>query len=386
MTALIAVLSLILVTIVILQISRITELANRIRGEEEAFKRNNKITANLMLGFLGLFLVGCLFCAVYYNNYLLGFGPHESASEHGSSIDSIFLITTLVTGTVFVITQIALFYFAWKYQEKPGKKALFMPHDNKLEIIWTLIPAISMFVLVISGLIVWNEVMADVKEGEEVIEIEATGMQFAWMIRYPGADGKLGVRDYKKINGINPLGQIWEDRANLDDLRPSEIVLPVGKKVRVRITARDVLHNFFLPHFRVKMDAVPGMPTYFVFTPVKTTEQYREELSKYKEYQVPSDPSDPESLMLWETFNYELACAELCGTGHFSMRTLVKIVEQEEYEDWIASQTPYYESSIKGGSDDPYILSLQPNNSEEDSKESMGSIEEEISNSLGSAY
>ncbi len=386
MTALIAVLSLILVTIVILQISRITELANRIRGEEEAFKRNNKITANLMMGFLGLFLLGCLFCAVHYNNYLLGFGPHESASEHGSSIDSIFLITTLVTGTVFVITQIALFYFAWKYQEKPGKKALFMPHDNKLEIIWTLIPAISMFVLVISGLIVWNEVMADVKEGEEVIEIEATGMQFAWMIRYPGADGKLGVRDYKKINGINPLGQIWEDRANLDDLRPSEIVLPVGKKVRVRITARDVLHNFFLPHFRVKMDAVPGMPTYFVFTPVKTTEQYREELSKYKEYQVPSDPSDPESLMLWETFNYELACAELCGTGHFSMRTLVKIVEQEEYEDWIASQTPYYESSIKGGSDDPYILSSQPNNSEEDSKESMGSIEEEISNSLGSAY
>jgi cytochrome c oxidase subunit II len=389
MTALIAVLSLILVTVVILQISRITELANRIRGEEEAFKRNNKISANLLLGFLGLFLLGCLFCAFHYNNYLLGFGPHESASEHGSSIDSIFLITTLVTGTVFVITQIALFYFAWKYQEQPGKKALFMPHDNKLEVIWTLIPAISMFVLVISGLVVWNEVMADVREGEEVLEIEATGMQFAWMIRYPGEDGKLGARDYKKINGVNPLGQIWEDRANLDDLRPSEIVLPVGKKVRVRITARDVLHNFFLPHFRVKMDAVPGMPTYFVFTPVKTTEQYREELSKYKEYQVPSDPSDPDSPMLWESFNYELACAELCGTGHFSMRTLVRIVEQEEYDEWIASQTPYYQSSIKGGAEDPYLLSVLPSeeNTASEGENSVGStVEGDLNNSLGSTF
>jgi cytochrome c oxidase subunit II len=389
MTALIAVLSLILVTVVILQISRITELANRIRGEEEAFKRNNKISANLLLGFLGLFLLGSLFCAIYYNNYLLGFGPHASASEHGSSIDSIFLITTLVTGTVFIITQIALFYFAWKYREQPGKKALFMPHDNKLEVIWTLIPAISMFVLVISGLVVWNEVMADVREGEEVLEIEATGMQFAWMIRYPGEDGKLGARDYKKINGVNPLGQIWEDRANLDDLRPSEIVLPVGKKVRVRITARDVLHNFYLPHFRVKMDAVPGMPTYFVFTPVKTTEQYREELSKYKEYQIPSDPSDPDSPLLWETFNYELACAELCGTGHFSMRTLVRIVEQEEYDEWIASQTPYYQTSIKGGSEDPYLLSIVPSedNTTSEEEDALGSaVEENLNNSLGSTF
>ena len=103
--------------------------------------------------------------------------------------------------------------------------------------------------LVVGGLDVWNEAMADVEPGEEVIEFEATGYQFAWALRYPGEDGKLGTRDYTKINGVNSLGQVWTDEKNLDDLMVDEIVLPKGKKVRVRIIARDVLHNFYLPHF-----------------------------------------------------------------------------------------------------------------------------------------
>lgn len=355
-TAFLAILSIFLIALIVLQVSRISELASRIRGEKEAIKRENKISANLLLGFMIIGLIVVVIVAWLYKNYLLGYGPHQSASEHGSSIDSIVFTTTVITGIVFFITQFMLFYFAWKYQADPNRKALFMPHDNKLEIIWTIIPAVTMFILVISGLVVWNQVMADVGPDEEVLEIEATGMQFAWMIRYPGPDGKLGSRDFRRINGFNPLGQVWEDRANLDDLRPSEIVLPKGQKVRVRITSRDVLHNFYLPHFRLKIDAVPGFPTYFVFTPSKTTEEYREELSKYKEYQIPADPSDPESPMLWEAFNYELACAELCGTGHFSMRTLVRIVEREEYEKWLSEQTSFYESSIKGTSDDPYVV------------------------------
>jgi cytochrome c oxidase subunit 2 len=102
------------------------------------------------------------------------------------------------------------------------------------------------------------------------------------------------------------------------------------------------------------MDAVPGMPTYFVFTPTKTTEEYRQELSQYPEYQVPVDPNDPESPMLWEDFNYELACAELCGRGHWSMQKTVRIVSEDEYEAWKATQTPHYEQLIKGTEDDPY--------------------------------
>jgi cytochrome c oxidase subunit 2 len=196
--------------------------------------------------------------------------------------------------------------------------------------------------------------MADVGPDEEVIEIGATGYQFAWHLRYPGPDGVLGERNFKLINGLNPIGQDWTDEKNLDDFHPDEIVLPVGKKVRVRINSRDVLHNFYLPHFRVKMDAVPGIPTYFVFTPTKTTEDYRLELSKYEEYNVPTDPTDPESNMLWEDFNYELACAELCGASHFSMRRTVRIVSESEYEDWLATQQSYYMNSIRNTSDDPF--------------------------------
>ncbi len=147
---------------------------------------------------------------------------------------------------------------------------------------------------------------------------------------------------------------MWEDPKNLDDFQPTDIVLPVGKKVRVRILARDVLHSFFLPHFRVKMDAVPGMPTYFVFTPSRTTEEYRKELSKYPEYQIPADPDEPNGPQKWEVFDYELACAELCGAGHFSMRKVVRIVEEDEYEAWLNEQTPYYFSSIRGKDSDPY--------------------------------
>jgi cytochrome c oxidase subunit 2 len=284
---------------------------------------------------------------------MLGYGPHQAASAHGPELDSMFNVTLFFTGIVFVLTHIALFYFAYKYRGRKGALSTFIPHDNKLEIIWTAVPAVVMCFLVIRGLVAWNDVMADVKEDEEHIEIEATGSQFLWYLRYPGPDGKLGARNYKLITGKNPLGQDWLDDKNLDDVQPADLVLPVNKKVRVRITARDVLHNFYLPHFRVKMDAVPGMPTYFVFTPTKTTEEYRQELSKYPEYQQPTDPKDPDSEPLWKTFNYELACAELCGKGHFSMKKLVKIVSEDEYNAWLKEQQSYYMANIRNSEEDP---------------------------------
>jgi cytochrome c oxidase subunit 2 len=361
MTTLIILLCVALIVVIIVQIGKVTELASKIRGEQEVQDATNRRQSFYMLLFMLVFLVGCIWSAVYYKNYMLGYGPHESASVHGSSLDYLFNITLFFTGIVFVITQILLFYFAWRYKAQAGRKAIYMPHDNKLEVVWTVIPAVVMTFLVVGGLDAWNEVMADVPEdatftlvpeGEnEYLEIEATGYQFAWHLRYPGEDGKLGARDYTKITGTNPLGQVWTDEKNLDDFHPGEIVLPVGKPVRVRITARDVLHNFYLPHFRVKMDAVPGMPTYFVFTPEKTTEEYRQELRNYPEYQVQSD-ADPEK-QLWETFEYELACAELCGAGHFSMRRLVKVVPMDEYKAWLENQQSYYFSSIRGTDADP---------------------------------
>lgn len=352
MTALLIFICVALIAIIVVQIGRVTELAEKIRGEEEMQAIINRRHGWLSVAFLVIFLVGCFVSAYVYKNWMLGYGPHQSASMHGGSIDSLFNLTLFFTGIVFVITHIALFWFAYKYRGQKGNKATFLSHNNRLEIIWTAIPAVVMAFLVISGLDVWNEVMADVDPNEEIIEVEATAYQFAWLLRYPGADGALGTRNYKLIGGTNPAGQDWTDLKNVDDFHPDELVLPVGKKVRVRIIARDVLHNFYLPHFRLKMDAVPGMPTYFVFTPKTTTADYREQLSKYSEYQQP-DPNDP-TKQLWQTFNYELACAELCGNGHFSMRRIVRIVSEDEYKVWLAQQKSYYLSNIRGKDEDPF--------------------------------
>ncbi len=348
MTSLIVLLSVVLLVVVAVQIGRISELSAKIRGEEAAQHDSNKFNATLGMYFMVAFLIFCVASALYYKNYMLGYGPLKAASEHGSSIYSLFNATLFFTGIVFVLTHIALFWFAYKYREQKGRKVLFIPHDNKLEVIWTAIPAVVMCGLVVGGLWVWNDVMSDVKEGEDVIEIEATGYQFAWALRYPGNDNALGTKYFRNIvPGVNELGIDYNDPKSLDDFLADEIVLPKGKKVRVRITARDVLHNFYLPHFQVKMDAIPGLPTYFVFTPKFSTEEYRMELKKYPEYNVPADPAEPNGPKKWEVFNYELACAELCGTGHFSMRKLVKIVSDEEYQKWLETQKSAFETNIK---------------------------------------
>lgn len=354
MTAIIIIGILALLVILVVQIGKLSDLRSKIMGEEDINYINYDFTGKLILLFMIGFLVFCVVSAYYYKNWMLGYGPHESASIHGKSIDGLFDTTLIFTGIVFFITQILLFWYAFKYRSQRGKKGIYFPGSTKLELVWSIIPSIVLVILVARGLIAWNDIMADVKPDEKVIEIEATGYQFAWNIRYGGPDRYIGTKNYKKITPLNAIGQDWNDVKNLDDFSANDIVLPVNKKVRVRITARDVLHNFYLPHFRVKMDAVPGLPTYFVFTPTKTTEEYREELRKYKEYQALSDPNDPNSEPMWKAFNFELACAELCGNGHYSMRKLVYIVSEQEYETWYKSQKSTYLTTIRNTDEDPF--------------------------------
>ncbi|MCB9329740.1 MAG: OmpA family protein [Lewinellaceae bacterium] len=354
MTALIIVLCIILITIVLVQIGRVTELTAEIKGEREARKDASKWNGWLSLGFVSIFLPAVMISAWLYKDQMMGYGPHAAASEHGGTLDSMFNLTLILTGIVFVLTHIALFWYAYKYRWKENRKAEFIAHDNRLEVIWTAVPAVVMTLLVVRGLDAWNTVMADVGSDEDFMEIEATGQQFNWIIRYPGPDGKLGARDFKLTTGSNQLGQDFTDPKNWDDVIPStELYLPVGKKVRVRITAKDVLHNFDLVHFRVKMDAVPGMPTYFVFTPIKTTAEYRNELRKYPEYNEPYDPTDPTGPKRWEKFEYELACAELCGKGHYSMKRIFRVVSQEEFDAWYREQKSFYLTEFRGKDDDP---------------------------------
>ena len=358
MTTLIVFICIALLLMIVLQVARVRELFKELHGAEAVEERNSKMTGIYLLLFMGAFLILGSVSIYLYKNWFLGYGPHESASAHGGKIDGMMNVTFWVTYSVFLLTHVLLFYYAFRYRGRKGRKAAFISHDNKLEIVWTIIPAVVMTFLVISGLDAWNEIMGDVGADDDYLEIEATGYQFAWQMRYPGADGLIGRKDFRLIDGANPLGQDWTDEKNWDDIHTNNIVLPVGQKVRVRITAKDVLHDFYLPQFRVKMDAVPGLPTYFVFTPTKTTKEWRKELSKYEEYQQP-DPDDPEK-QLWETREFELACAELCGKGHYSMKRSVTIVEEEEYEAWLAEQKSYYLSQIRGTDKDPNGNMLLP--------------------------
>ncbi|TNE65940.1 MAG: flagellar motor protein MotB [Bacteroidetes bacterium] len=354
MTGLIIIICIILISIVLVQIGKITELTAQIKGEREALRDSSKWNGLLSMAFMVVFLLAVVISAWMYKNQMLGYGPHQAASEHGGVLDNMFFVTLVFTGIVFILTHIALFWFAYKYRWSENRKAEFIAHDNRLEVIWTAVPAVVMTLLVVRGLNAWNTVMADVGEDEDYIEIEATGQQFNWIIRYPGQDGKIGARDFKLTSAANQLGQDFTDSKNWDDVIVSqEMYLPVGKKVRVRIQAKDVLHNFYLPQFRVKMDAVPGMPTYFVFTPIKTTTEYRAELRKYPEYNEPYDLADPTGPKRWEKFEYELACAELCGKGHYSMKRILRIVSQEEFDEWYRQQESYYLSQIRGKDEDP---------------------------------
>ena len=363
----IVVITLALIGVIVVQIGKLIELSSAIRGENEARLEANNSTAVGLLIFGVIFLVATIYSAWFYKDWMFGYGVGlTAASAHGDELDNTFHITLIFTGIVFVLTQLALFYYSWKYRETKSSTAQYIPHDNKLEIVWTVIPAVVMTFLVVNGLNTWNKVMADVGPDEttsilptndnEYIEIEANGYQWAWQIRYPGTDGLLGETNFRLINPANnPFGPNWEDPKSLDDFYPNELVFPVGKKVRVRITARDVLHNFYLPHFRLKMDAVPGMPTYFVFTPSVTTAEYRMQLKDNPNYQMPSDPSDPNSKPRWEVFDYELACAELCGRGHYSMKKIVKVVDENEYKAWLKTQPSYYDANVKGKEGiDPY--------------------------------
>lgn len=349
-----------LLAYILIQVSKVRDLSAKIRGEATVEAQNNDRSALYLMVFMIVFLLLSVLSAWYYKDVMLGYGPHSAASEHGDSLDFLFNITLFFTGIVFVLTHIYLFWFSYKYRAKAGRKALYFPHSTMLEIIWTGVPAIVLVVLVVQGLLAWNEVMADVDPSEDYIEIEATGYQFAWDIRYPGADGKLGTKNFRLIDmASNPLGIDWTDEKSLDDVvlgGSEKLLLPKGTKVRVRITAKDVLHNFYLPHFRVKMDAIPGLPTYFVFTPKTTTEEYRDRLREYDEWQVPYDETEPDGPMRWEAFDYELACAELCGKGHYSMRRVLEIVEPEVYEEWLAEKNaaPYFRENIRGTDADPY--------------------------------
>ncbi len=306
--------------VITFQIAKASEYVAVLRGYERSRKQSNKINGFLLLAFLIFGLIGVYYCNEQLKGKILG----EPASDHGVLVDRMLYVTILITFIVFVITQVALFWFSYKYQEKENQKAFYFPHNNKLELIWTVIPAIVLTILVGVGIFYWFKITGAAPK--DAMQVEIVGKQFGWEMRYPGKDGVLGKKYFKNVNPAanNPAGQIWDDPANYDDVFvEQEMHLVVGKPVQLVIGAKDVIHDVGLAHFRLKMDAVPGTPTTMWFTPTITTAEMRKKTG------------NPD-------FVYEISCDQMCGKGHWSMRGTIVVETQEEFDAWIAGKKPQY--------------------------------------------
>lgn len=318
MTNLIIGLGVVLILIILYLLFRVSNLIGLTRTRdvktEGRVDSSNKINAALFLGFTIVSLtVFFWYSFAYFEDYNL-----PVASIHGAWTDTLFWITMAVTVAAFSIISVIMGVFVFNYQHKEGRKAKFYPDNHYLELAWTIIPAIVLAILIFTGLRAWNDITSPASADAEVVEV--IGQQFAWTARYPGVkDNKLGNYNYKLIDAINEFGLDLRDKNSFDDFKSLELHIPKDKEVLIKIRAKDVLHSLYIPHFRVKMDAVPGMPTQFKFTATKTTEEMRDELNK-------------------PDFNYEIACAEVCGQAHFSMKMIVVVQEEEEYNQWKQQQ------------------------------------------------
>ena len=309
---------------VIGKILKVYELSREMQGIKPSF--NVRRVQGVIFG---IFLILGIY-GVYWSYSVQGpMSMHESASEHGLDIDLMFKTTLIITTIVFILTHIALFGFSFKYRGSENRKAYFYPHNNALERIWTIVPAIVLTVMVLLGFFTWRGITNVSEEDQKkAINIEVTGEQFKWTLRYAGSDNQIGYRNYKLTTATNGLGIDFKDQKSWDDKLVGEIVIPVNKAVHVIINSKDVLHSFYLPDFRVQMNAVPGMPTTFQFTPRLTTAQMREKRNNPK-------------------YDYVLLCAKICGAGHYNMQAKVTVVSEAEYATWLAKQPLYYNDDVK---------------------------------------
>ncbi len=298
----------------------------------------NAINGSLFGLFLIVGLYGVYWEYTVHGNMILP----EAASEHGKKIDQMFNITLILTTIVFIATHIILFAFSFFYKSNGKRKAYYYPHNNALERLWTIIPALVLTVLVLMGFLTWRSIFYKIEDpNNKPLSIEITSSQFAWAIRYPGADGVVGKKNYKLITSANGLGIDFTDKNTLDDQNADEMVLPVGKPVRLILTSKDVLHSFYMPHFRVQLNTVPGMASYFEFTPTTTTADMQVKTN---------DPS----------FKYLFYCAKICGQGHFNMQKTVRVVTQEEYNAWIAKQPTYVNNDLRKQFNLPLVAEPAP--------------------------
>ncbi|MFY7671949.1 cytochrome c oxidase subunit II [Tenacibaculum sp. MEBiC06402] len=311
------------------QITRVMNLRNVIATDDD----NNK-QGKIALGFMVFLYAMMIYCLLAMNVIMLP----ESASIEGEHDDTLFNITFVLIGIVQFIMQFLIFFFTYKYRGNKDKKALFFADSHKLELIWTVIPAITIVLLIGYGLWQWNNIMY-VGDDENPIVIEVYSQQFRWDARYAGADNELGLGNvnFININKQNTMGVDMSDPKSQDDKQVTELYLPKGKKVLFKFRSQDVLHSAYMPHFRAQMNCVPGMVTQFSFTPKFTTEEMRqnpEVIAKAKGINKIRQAKGEDPYV----FDYLLLCNKICGASHYNMQMKITVVEEEDYKKWLGEQ------------------------------------------------
>ncbi len=312
-------------------------------NDEIATKKENNINGWLMLGLLAFVHGLLIYCIIAYGDVLL---PQLSASEEGEHIDLLFKITFALILFVQLITQILLFYFSFKYRGNIDRKATFFADSHKLEVIWTTIPAVVLTGLVLYGIWTWNKIM-DLSNQDNALYIEIYAKQFQWEARYAGADNALGEANVRLIKGINTMGVDMQDKNAMDDIPVRELHLPKGRKVIFQFRSQDVLHSAYMPHFRAQMNVVPGMKTYFGFTPTVTTVDMRKNkdviakvdgINKIREAKSKKLVAQGEDALEPYEFDYLLLCNKICGSSHYNMQMKIIVEEEADFNKWLESQ------------------------------------------------
>jgi cytochrome c oxidase subunit 2 len=377
MEKLIILIVIILGAIALAQLIRVYELSSKLRksGEHEINNKDNHINGLLMFVFMILTFVGFFYLMLKYG----WTGRGTAASTQGVETDWLLNLNLIIILIAYFITNFLLFYFSYKYVRKPGVKAYFYPHNNKLEMIWTIVPAIVLAVIIILGLKSWTKITSPAEA--DAIRIELFAKQYDWTARYAGLDNELGKYDYKLTTDNNELALITSNtidssiaimskeiltltkllnnrdtilndsvivvRRNTlsvkerlfrlvtqikenhdkkadatvwdDIIQKDTLYLCKGENYEFNLRARDVLHSAYFPHFRIQMNAVPGMTTRMKLTPNMTTEQMR------------AEKNNP-------NFNFVLMCNKICGGAHYKMKMIVVVKDKASYKKWISQK------------------------------------------------
>ena len=263
---------------------------------------------------IALAIVSILFVVGAVVVTLAGIWWMPPLASNWGTLDTMIIISLIVTGVAFVGVNVALAYFLYRYRSQKGRKAEFFAEHHTLERWLIALTSIGIIVLVAPGLFVYSNF---IHPPSDAMAVEVVSQQWLWSYRYPGADGKLGAADPKLISGQNPFGIDLQDPASQDDvLVPpgNPMHLPMGKPVLLELRSKDVLHSFYVPAFRIKMDTVPGLITRLWVTPTQMG-------------------------------TFEVLCAELCGINHFGMRSEVLVESQAEFEKWLSEQPTVAQST-----------------------------------------